>query len=389
MFENLLHQSRFVNRITGDLKHTRLARSMLFSGDAHGGKLSAALELARVLGCRRKDAPWSCSCNSCSQHRLLESPYLLMMGQRNFMSEIRAAGNMLAAATDEERKPLRFLYYRNVGKLLRRFDSLLWQDDTAKLNKAEKLMSGIQDLLEGLDRGAGKTGRDAGKTGRDAMQRLEESLTELLKLLPADGISINMIRRMRYWCHTADAASPKVVIIESAHEMNDAARNAFLKILEEPPENVFFILITNRPGGVLPTIRSRLREYALAPRGQEEYRTIISRIYRYKNPEDYRSLEAFFTDQAPGGLGEKRIELSLMFRILRERSISARDDLAKRLGSDRRALEDLISLCLEEIRHSHIQSDEFMMLQRKLEDMYYKSAVYNIPVASALEHGYI
>lgn len=49
----------------------------------------------------------------------------------------------------------------------------------------------------------------------------------------------------------------RVVIIKSAHNMTAEGVNALLKILEEPPEGVVFILISSRLASLLPTIRSR------------------------------------------------------------------------------------------------------------------------------------
>jgi DNA polymerase-3 subunit delta' len=51
----------------------------------------------------------------------------------------------------------------------------------------------------------------------------------------------------------------RVVLITEAEAMNPAAANALLKILEEPPPTVYFILVTTRSKSLLPTIRSRCR----------------------------------------------------------------------------------------------------------------------------------
>lgn len=52
-------------------------------------------------------------------------------------------------------------------------------------------------------------------------------------------------------------AQSKVYIIEDADTMNMNAQNAALKLLEEPPANVYFILSAANPGKLLPTVRSR------------------------------------------------------------------------------------------------------------------------------------
>jgi DNA polymerase-3 subunit delta' len=49
----------------------------------------------------------------------------------------------------------------------------------------------------------------------------------------------------------------RVFVIEGADTMNDQAANKMLKTLEEPPEFAHLVLLTNKPGNILPTIASR------------------------------------------------------------------------------------------------------------------------------------
>ncbi|TLD97375.1 DNA polymerase III subunit delta' [Helicobacter jaachi] len=51
----------------------------------------------------------------------------------------------------------------------------------------------------------------------------------------------------------------ETLIILSANKYNSAAQNALLKIIEEPPQNVQFIIIAKNKNALLPTIRSRMR----------------------------------------------------------------------------------------------------------------------------------
>ena len=55
----------------------------------------------------------------------------------------------------------------------------------------------------------------------------------------------------------------RVVIIDDADEMNANAANALLKMLEEPPQRATLLLVSHRPSGLLPTIRSRCRTLRL------------------------------------------------------------------------------------------------------------------------------
>ena len=61
----------------------------------------------------------------------------------------------------------------------------------------------------------------------------------------------------------------RVILVDPADEMNPNAANAFLKMLEEPPERVLMLLLAHAPSGLLPTIRSRCRSLDLAPLGPE------------------------------------------------------------------------------------------------------------------------
>ena len=54
----------------------------------------------------------------------------------------------------------------------------------------------------------------------------------------------------------------RVIIIEPADAMNETTQNALLKTLEEPPDGVVFILVTDREEMLRPTIRSRVRRIA-------------------------------------------------------------------------------------------------------------------------------
>jgi DNA polymerase-3 subunit delta' len=86
-------------------------------------------------------------------------------------------------------------------------------------------------------------------------------------------ISVDEVRKLRAFLgHTAGAGGWRVVIVDSADELNPNAANALLKSLEEPPPRALFLLVTSQPSGLLPTIRSRCRRLDLAPLDGESLR---------------------------------------------------------------------------------------------------------------------
>jgi DNA polymerase-3 subunit delta' len=62
----------------------------------------------------------------------------------------------------------------------------------------------------------------------------------------------------------------RVVLIPDAEMLNPSAANSLLKILEEPPRQTLFLLVTTRPYAVLPTIRSRCVQLRVAPAPRAE-----------------------------------------------------------------------------------------------------------------------
>ena len=90
------------------------------------------------------------------------------------------------------------------------------------------------------------------------------------------SIPIDEVRRLRMFLgHMADADAWRVVLVDTADDLNAAAANALLKSLEEPPPRTVFILLSSEPGRLLPTIRSRCRLLALAPLAPEHLKAAV------------------------------------------------------------------------------------------------------------------
>ena len=61
------------------------------------------------------------------------------------------------------------------------------------------------------------------------------------------------------------SAEGRAVLLYHVERMNEESANALLKVMEEPPEGVLFLLTADSLAGVLPTIRSRCISFAVAP----------------------------------------------------------------------------------------------------------------------------
>lgn len=102
-------------------------------------------------------------------------------------------------------------------------------------------------LAEGVQDGGEGSADDAGKTKT-----------------PSREIRIEQVREIERWLSTAThRGGSRVVLLYPVHAMNAYAANALLKMLEEPPEHTIFLLVTDAPDRVLPTILSRSRRLPL------------------------------------------------------------------------------------------------------------------------------
>ena len=85
---------------------------------------------------------------------------------------------------------------------------------------------------------------------------------DIIELDAASNRGIDEIRDIREKVNFSPVqGSRKVYIIDEAHMLTDAAANAFLKTLEEPPAHVMFVLCTTEAHKILPTIVSRCQRF--------------------------------------------------------------------------------------------------------------------------------
>ena len=93
---------------------------------------------------------------------------------------------------------------------------------------------------------------------------------DIIELDAASNRGIDEIRDIREKVNFAPTQGRrKVYIIDEAHMLTDAASNAFLKTLEEPPPHVIFVLCTTESNRILPTIISRCQRFDFRRIGSE------------------------------------------------------------------------------------------------------------------------
>ena len=105
----------------------------------------------------------------------------------------------------------------------------------------------------------------------------------------------------------------KVYIIDEVHMLSKGAFNALLKIMEEPPEHVKFILATTEVDKILPTILSRCQRYDFR---NIPTREIVDHLRNITKEEGVKAEEDALALVARAGAGSMRDSLSLLDRLL-------------------------------------------------------------------------
>ena len=122
-------------------------------------------------------------------------------------------------------------------------------------------------------------------------------------------IRVDDVRRaVSFFNTTAGAGGWRVCIIDTADEMNTAATNAVLKVLEEPPPRCLFLLLSSAVRWLLPTIRSRCRLLALEPLSPTDITTVLHSLPDLTGRAD----EMLIGQAAPAAQGSVRRALDLL-----------------------------------------------------------------------------
>ena len=159
-------------------------------------------------------------------------------------------------------------------------------------------------------------------------------------------IRVDDVRDMlSFFGSTAGKGGWKVAIIDSVDDLNRNSANALLKMLEEPPPRSLFLMVSHRPGKLMPTIRSRSQVYRFKDLSDDELHIILKQSAQGHAMETIESAAAYgqgSIKQSMKYLDEARLAmitdieatLDRLPEIDRKHMLSMADHFSKKDGND-------------------------------------------------------
>jgi DNA polymerase-3 subunit gamma/tau len=142
------------------------------------------------------------------------------------------------------------------------------------------------------------------------MEIRQGNAVDVIEIDAATNRGIDEIRELRDAARYAPSRDRyKIYILDEAHQITDAAFNALLKTLEEPPAHVIFMMATTQPEDIPQTIRSRCQHFSFHA---VKFDDILAQLKMIAAEEKVEAEDAALALLAEAGDGSMRDALSIM-----------------------------------------------------------------------------
>jgi len=160
----------------------------------------------------------------------------------------------------------------------------------------------------------GPTGCGKTTLARIVACRLGAKGGDVVEIDSADFRGIDTIRSIRSQCRYQPLEGAcRVWILDEVHRATNDAQSALLKVLEDTPSHVYFILCTTDPQKLLPTILGRCAQFQVTPLNENEMRVLLRRVVKAEG----ESLDkALYNQIARDSLGRPRNALQILAQVV-------------------------------------------------------------------------
>lgn len=180
-----------------------------------------------------------------------------------------------------------------------------------------------------------------GKTtlARILAKELDIKDEDLRELDTADFRGIQSVREIRKQAqYKAISGRYRMWILDECHQLTKDAQSALLKILEDTPAHVFFVLCTTDPQKLLPTVRDRCTSFELRPLSRSQMKHLILHVSKAEKKKITKQAALQIIDDS---LGHPRAALQILDQVL-DVSPAQQIKIAKQTAAEQ---NESIALC--------------------------------------------
>lgn len=244
--------ARFLSQIP--ISHGPFPRTYLFTGPEYSGKEFTAIQFFKMLNCE-SSAPdeWCDACSSCQKINRLSSADMFLMYSFADIQKVRLFAEY-------------FLKHPGLTVIQEKIKTEIYRllIFLEPLGLKKKIMDTLYSIYEE-------------NLTPSSAKKLEEVLEQAEKA--SRNIPVEHIRKVQEKLYlTARELKYRLFLIKDAADLSREGANMLLKTIEEPPEDLIVILLSNRISGILPTIRSRSVQLRFAPYSHEERLKISEKL---------------------------------------------------------------------------------------------------------------
>jgi DNA polymerase-3 subunit gamma/tau len=185
----------------------------------------------------------------------------------------------------------------------------------------------------------GPTGCGKTTLGRIVVKELGCSNEDFTELDIADFRGIDTVREIRRQvAYKPLNGKCRIWLLDEVHKLTTDAQNALLKVLEDTPQHVYFILATTDPQKLLPTVRGRCSSYAVSQLNDTQMLGLLRKVAR---AEGCRLTKEVYDQIIQDSQGHPRNALQILDQVISAPE-ETRLEIAKRTAEIQ---SDAIELC--------------------------------------------
>ncbi len=205
----------------------------------------------------------------------------------------------------------------------------------------------------------------------------ENRSMDIIEIDAASHRGIDEIRELREGARFGPTKSKyKVFILDEAHQLTSGAENALLKILEEAPSHVIFVLATTEPQKMNPTIISRCQRFDFRKITVPEMVKRLEKVVKKEEVSVEKEVLEMIAAVSSGSLRDGESLLSQILSFVPENTTVKKEDVKRLLGVvEREAVTDFINHLLEDKATDSLKTMEDSFNQGVSPEAFYENII--------------